>query len=70
LIYNWPYLFQEAKKRLKPYIDQVATATKPYVEKIRTALKPYIKSTVHLYGEFLEKASTYHQQVFVLCFPF
>ncbi|XP_062194598.1 uncharacterized protein LOC133897790 [Phragmites australis] len=56
-----PYL-QEAKKRSKPYIDQVATATKPHVEKIGTALKPYTKRSVRVYGIFVEKATTYHQQ--------
>ncbi|RLM84490.1 hypothetical protein C2845_PM04G20200 [Panicum miliaceum] len=56
-----PY-FQEAKKLSKPYIDQIATATKPHVEKIRTTLKPYTKRAHHVYGQFLETATTYHQQ--------
>uniref|UniRef100_A0A0E0M2Y0 Uncharacterized protein n=1 Tax=Oryza punctata TaxID=4537 RepID=A0A0E0M2Y0_ORYPU len=56
-----PY-FQEAKKVSKPYIDQVAKATKPHVEKIRIILKPYTKRAGHVYGNFLEKATAYHQQ--------
>jgi len=62
-----PY-FQEAKKLSKPYIDQIVTATKPHVEKIRTTLKPYTKRARHVYGQFLQTATTYHQQVFVISF--
>ena len=64
----WSYVFQKAKKLSKPYIDQIATATKPHVEKIRTTLKPYTKRARHVYGQFLETATTYHQQVFVVSF--
>ena len=64
----WSYVFQEAKKLSKPYIDQIATATKPHFEKIRTTLKPYTKRARHVYGQFLETATTYHQQVFVISF--
>lgn len=67
--YNfWSYVFQEAKKLSKPYVDQIATATKPHVQKVRTALKPYTERARHVYGEFLETATTYHQQVIVVSF--
>lgn len=56
-----PY-FQEAKKLSKPYIDQIVTASKPHVNRIRTTLKPYTKRAHHVYGQFLETATTYHQQ--------
>lgn len=57
-----PY-FQEAKKISKPYIDQITTATKPHVEKIRNTMEPYTKRACLVYGQLLETAITYHQQV-------
>ncbi|KAH0901122.1 hypothetical protein HID58_040625 [Brassica napus] len=57
-----PY-YQEAKKFSKPYVEQVATATKPHVDKIKVAVKPYTTKVVIVYTEFLESATTYHNQV-------
>ncbi|KAL1210451.1 hypothetical protein V5N11_006780 [Cardamine amara subsp. amara] len=57
-----PY-YQEAKKFSKPYVDQVATATKPHVDKLKVAMKPYTTKVIIVYKEFLESATTYHQQV-------
>ena len=57
------YPFQEAKKFSKPYVEQVATATKPHVDKIKVAVKPYTTKVVIVYTEFLESATTYHNQV-------
>ncbi|VVB10870.1 unnamed protein product [Arabis nemorensis] len=57
-----PY-YQEAKKFSKPYVDQVATATKPHVDKVKVAMKPYTTKVIIVYTEFLESATTYHQQV-------
>ncbi|CAN8326757.1 unnamed protein product [Cochlearia groenlandica] len=57
-----PY-YQEAKKFSKPYVDQVATATKPHVDTIKVAVKPYTTKVIIVYTEFLESATTYHNQV-------
>ncbi|KAL0739275.1 hypothetical protein Bca4012_015485 [Brassica carinata] len=57
-----PY-YQEAKKFSKPYVDQVATATKPHVDNIKVAMKPYTTKVIIVYTEFLESATTYHNQV-------
>ncbi|CAH8387474.1 unnamed protein product [Eruca vesicaria subsp. sativa] len=57
-----PY-YQEAKKFSKPYVDQVATATKPHVDNIKVAMKPYTTKVIIVYTEFLETATTYHNQV-------
>ena len=55
--------FQEAKKFSKPYFDQVATATKPHVDNVKVAMKPYTTKVIIVYTEFLESATTYHNQV-------
>ncbi|CAF2030947.1 unnamed protein product [Brassica oleracea var. botrytis] len=57
-----PY-YQEAKKFSKPYFDQVATATKPHVDNVKVAMKPYTTKVIIVYTEFLESATTYHNQV-------
>jgi len=57
-----PY-YQEAKKFSKPYVDQVATTTKPHVDKMKVAMKPYTTKVIIVYTEFLESATTYHNQV-------
>ncbi|KAJ0602042.1 hypothetical protein HanIR_Chr03g0135361 [Helianthus annuus] len=55
--------FQVAKKFCKPYIDQVAVATKPHLDKAQEAMKPYTNQAVQAYAQFLESATTYHNQV-------
>ncbi|CAN6915567.1 unnamed protein product [Brassica oleracea] len=57
-----PY-YQEAKKFSKPYVDQVVTATKPHVDNVKVAMKPYTTKVIIVYTEFLESATTYHNQV-------
>lgn len=58
--------FQEAKKLSKPYINQVAKASKPHVDRLKTTLKPYTEKAGQEYEKFLETATLYHQQVFLL----
>uniref|UniRef100_M4E5F8 Uncharacterized protein n=1 Tax=Brassica campestris TaxID=3711 RepID=M4E5F8_BRACM len=57
-----PY-YQEAKKFSKPYVDQVVTATKPHVDNVKVSMKPYTTKVIIVYTEFLESATTYHNQV-------
>ncbi|KAL8161204.1 hypothetical protein V2J09_012693 [Rumex salicifolius] len=60
-----PY-YQDIKKFSKPYVEKVATMAKPHVEKARVALKPYTQNALDKYGKFLESATEYHHQTFIV----